>query len=221
MTNKMSIDYETVVYNYGNLDGRSPGDIVTGFGDVTHYDRQLSPIAVGGSNGVVLGAGGLIQAAGGAIRSLTSGNVLGAIANASAVVNTVNDLTSSSRNSGIANTILNAGLREAVRNSPLIRNAQFNVPIAASSPSFVGRAAQATTGVLFKPPTVVSQGSVTSGDAAYQKTTPAGAPAPTTPTLENQINNPVGQQYTGQNLTGPFARGLAADTPFNPQTTGG
>ena len=221
MTNKMSIDYETVVYNYGNLDGRSPGDIVTGFGDNTHYDRRLSPIAVGGSNGVVLGAGGLIQAAGGAVRSLTSGNVLGAIANASAVVNTVNDLTSSSRNSGIANTILNAGLREAVRNSPLIRNAQFNVPIAASSPSFVGRAAQATTGVLFQPPTVVSQGSVTSGDAAYQKTTPAGAPVPTTPTLENQINNPVGQQYTGQNLTGPFARGLAADTPFNPQNTGG
>lgn len=221
MTNKMSIDYETVVYNYGNLDGRSPGDIVTGFGDNAHYDRQPSPIAVGGSNGVVLGAGGLIQAAGGAIRSLTSGNVLGAIANASAVVNTVNDLTSSSRNSGIANTILNAGLRSAIQNSPINRNTLFNLPTAASSPSFIGTATAATIGVAFGPKTVTSQGSVTSDGATYQKTTPAGAPAPTTAGLENQVNPPVGQQFTGQNLTGPFARGLAADTPFNPQNSGG
>jgi hypothetical protein len=221
MTNRMSIDYETVVYNYGNLDGRSPGDIVTGFGDNATYDRQVSPIAVGGSNGVVLGQGGLIQAAGGAIRSLTSGDVLGAVANASAVVNTVNDLTSAGRNSGIANAILNAGLRSAIQNSPINRNTPSNIPTAASSPSFVGTASAATLGVAFGPKTVTSQGSVTSDGATYQATTPGGAPVPTTIGLENQVNVPVGQQFTGNSLTGPFARGLAADTPFNPQLTGG
>lgn len=221
MTNRMSIDYETVVYNYGSLDGRSPGDIVTGFGDNATYDRQLSPIAIGGSNGVILGQGGLIQAAGGAIRSLTSGNVVGAIANASAVVNTINDLTSAGRNSGIANTALKALLRSAVQTAPINRNTQFNVPIAAASPSFVGTASAATIGANLGPKTVTSQGSVTSDGVTYQKTTPEGAPAPTTIGLENQVNAPVGQQFIGKSLTGPFARGLAADTPFNPQNAGG
>jgi hypothetical protein len=224
MTNRMSIDYETVVYNYGNLDGRSPGDIVTGFGDNATYDRQVSPIAVGGSNGVVLGQGGLIQAAGGAIRSLTSGDVLGAIANASAVVNTVNDFTSPGKNSGIANKSAAAGLRN--QNSPGNRNGPAIFPMAASSPSFVGTAGAPTIGVLYKPPIVYSQGSVTSqasdtsDGAVYQATTPFGAPVPTTIGLENQVNAPVGQQFIGKSLIGPFARGLAADTPFNPQLTG-
>ena len=221
MTNRMTIDYETVVYNYGNMDGRTPGNIVTGFGDNSHYDREVSPIAVGGSNGVVLGAGGLIDAAGGAINSLTSGNLIGAIANASAVINTVNNVTDAARNGGIANTALNGLLRAAIQNTPLNRNALFNVPVAAATPSLIGGAAAATIGALFSPPPVVSQGSITSGDNTYQNTTPAGAPVPTTPTLENQVNTPVGQQYTGQNLTVPFARGLAANTPFNPQNTGG
>jgi len=221
MTNRMTIDYETVVYNYGNLDGRSPGNIVAGFGDNANYDRELSPIAVGGSNGVVLGQGGLIAAAGGAINSLTNGDVLGAIANASAVVNTVNDVTSAARNNGIANTALNALLRSAIQTTPLNRNAQFNIPTAASTPSLIGTAAAITIGALFRPPTVTSQSSVTSGNASYQKTTPAGAPAPTTVGLENQVNAPVGSQYAGQKLTVPFAKGLAANTPFNPQNTGG
>jgi hypothetical protein len=219
MTNRMTVDYETVVYNYGNLDGREPGNIVAGFGDNANYDRELSPIASAGSNGVVLGQGGLIQAAGGAIRSLTNGNILGAIANASAVVNTVNEVTSAARNNGVANTALNALLRSAIQSTPLNRNAQFNIPTAASTPSLIGTAAAITIGALFRPPTVTSQSSVTSGDASYQRTTPAGAPAPTTVGLENQVNAPVGSQYAGQNLTVPFARGLASDTPFNPQNT--
>lgn len=43
MTNNMTLDYETVVYNYGQLDGREPGDIVTGFGQTSDYDRTVSP----------------------------------------------------------------------------------------------------------------------------------------------------------------------------------
>jgi hypothetical protein len=220
MTNRMTIDYETVVYNYGNLDGRTPGNIVTGFGDPAHYDTQLSPIASGGSNGVVLGAGGLVDAAGGAISNLASGNLIGAVADASAVVNTVNDLTSAASNNGIANLALNTLLRGAIQNSPLNSNTNFNVPVAASTPSLLGLAAAATIGALTGPPVVTSQGSVTSADGtAYQNTTPAGAPVPTDPTLQNQVNNPVGQQYSGPNPPVPFTTGLGADTPFNPQNT--
>lgn len=43
MTNQMTLDYETVVYNYGKLDGREPSDIVTGFGLAYDYDRTPSP----------------------------------------------------------------------------------------------------------------------------------------------------------------------------------
>lgn len=50
MKNTMSLDYETVVYNEGDINGQKPGDIVTGFGDQSNYDRRLSPIANSGSN---------------------------------------------------------------------------------------------------------------------------------------------------------------------------
>lgn len=43
MTNQMTIDYETVVYNYGSMGGRDPSDIVTGFAMASNYDRTTSP----------------------------------------------------------------------------------------------------------------------------------------------------------------------------------
>ena len=61
MTNRMTLDYETVVYNYGAMDGRSPGNIVSGFGDPAHYDTLPSPIA-GQGQGTILGQGGLVDA---------------------------------------------------------------------------------------------------------------------------------------------------------------
>ena len=78
MSNRMTVDYETVVYNYGNMDGKSPGDIVTGFGDPATYDTELSPISNPGSNEYALGQGGLVQASGGSINSPTRGNPLAA-----------------------------------------------------------------------------------------------------------------------------------------------
>lgn len=38
MNNTMTIDYETVVYNYGQLQGKNPSDVITGFGLVGSYD---------------------------------------------------------------------------------------------------------------------------------------------------------------------------------------
>ena len=73
MANTMTIDYETVKYAEGALDGRSPSNIVTGFGLETNYDRTPSPVNRPGSNASILGQGGLVDAAGGFINDLSSG----------------------------------------------------------------------------------------------------------------------------------------------------
>ena len=88
MANTMTIDYETVKYAEGALDGRSPSNIVTGFGLETNYDKTPSPINRPGSNASILGQGGLVDAAGGFINDLSSGNILGAIRTAGTSYNT-------------------------------------------------------------------------------------------------------------------------------------
>jgi len=88
MANTMTIDYETVKYAEGALDGKSPSNIVTGFGLDTNYDKTPSPINRPGSNSSILGKGGLVDAAGGFIEDLSSGNILGAIRTAGTTYNT-------------------------------------------------------------------------------------------------------------------------------------
>jgi hypothetical protein len=41
MENQMPLDYETVIYNEGAMDGQDPSNIVTGFGNEGSYDRVL------------------------------------------------------------------------------------------------------------------------------------------------------------------------------------
>lgn len=67
---KMDIAYETVVYNEGGMDGRTPDNIVQGFGLDAFYDRRLSPITPAGNNGQVSGPSGYEDARGGFIKSL-------------------------------------------------------------------------------------------------------------------------------------------------------
>lgn len=88
MANTMTIDYETVKYAEGAIDGKAPSNIVTGFGVETTYDRTPSPITRLGANGTILGQGGLIDAAGGFINDLSNGNLLGAIRTAGTAYNT-------------------------------------------------------------------------------------------------------------------------------------
>lgn len=145
MGNKMTIDYETVVYNYGALDGRNPGNIVSGFGDPAHYDTTVSPIA-GQGRGTILGQGGLIDAVGGALESGNANDLIGAISNTSAIYNTLNNITNVLNNKNIGNEILNGLYRIAQRNTPSTRNAPFNVPIASASPGPIGLAGSLTVG---------------------------------------------------------------------------
>jgi hypothetical protein len=150
MQNRMTIDYETVVYNAGELDGRNPEDIVTGFGDPANYDRSISPIAMPGANGTVLGRGGLIDAAGGAVRALQEGNILGAVLNAGAVYNGVKN-PNLIQNTGI---LLDTVIREALSNTPSNRNSIFSIPGINQTPGTAGLAGSPTVGARQQPQTI-------------------------------------------------------------------
>lgn len=88
MTNTMTIDYETVKYAEGAVDGKNPSNTIPGFGMNENYDRTLSPIARLGANQTILGQGGLVDSAGGALSDLANGNILGAIRTAGTSYNT-------------------------------------------------------------------------------------------------------------------------------------
>lgn len=151
MKNTMTIDYETVVYNEGAMDGREPGNIVTGFGDKATYDRTLSPIAKAGSNGTILGKGGLIDSVGGAVSGLKSGNgkdLLASIQTIGTTYNTFKNLDLKSVAKAEFNSMLNNALQD---NPDKTRNVQFTFPGAAASPSNTGTAGAPTTGAIENP----------------------------------------------------------------------
>jgi hypothetical protein len=153
MQNRMTVDYETVVYNYGNLDGRTPGDIVTQFGSETDYDRTPSPIMNPGANGTVLGQGGLVDAAGGAIKSLQNGDVLGAVNAASAVYNGIkNPNLIENAATELTNSFINS-----LSNNPTNRNAPFTLPGASQTPGLLGLAGSPTVGAISSPTIITDE----------------------------------------------------------------
>lgn len=196
MQNKMTIDYETVVYNYGKMDGRNPGNIVTGFGDVANYDRNVSPIAQSESNGLVLGQGGLVDAAGGALRSLENGDVVN-------VVKTVGSAYNTFKNTNLKNVVtaeLNAMLRNAVQNTPNTRNSSFNFPKAGASPGPIGTAAFPTIAAVRSKPPVIS--SIPTAGTQYNGADKAGNNPTSQPgsgnlPITNNYLSALGRSYSG------------------------
>jgi len=135
MEMQMNLDYETVVYNEGQLDGRTPSNIVTGFGLDANYDRTVSPIARPGSNGTILGQGGLVDGVGGTMSALAEGNILGAIQAAGTTYNTF-------KNAPIKNLVKSevvAGITNAVQQTPN-RNINVVTPIFGATPTSLGTA---------------------------------------------------------------------------------
>lgn len=155
MQNRMTLDYETVVYNEGALDGRSPEDIVTGFGDVANYDRTPSPNMSPGANGTILGRGGLVDAAGGAIRSLRSGNILGAAADALTAIDRLNNPNL------VENAAFDLGSMfvDAITNTPSNRNRNtlFSLPGASQTPGLSGLAGSPTIDSRRTPQPILSE----------------------------------------------------------------
>lgn len=149
MTNRMTIDYETVVYNYGNLDGREPSNIVSGFGDAAYYDRTLSPIASPGSNGLVTGQGGVTESAGGSVTNQTPANSQPADTYYAAYKNPDLEVNNST---GLDNMLI-----DSLINNPVNRNTIFNFPVAASTPGPLGLAGAPTMGTVRFPPYITSE----------------------------------------------------------------
>ena len=137
MENSMTIDYETVVYNQGALDGSKPSNILTDFGDQTYYDRTLSPISIPGSNATILGQNGLLDAAGGVIKSLETGQYAQAARIAGVAYNTY-------KNIDLVNVVqgeITKGLTNVLNstNNPT-RNTQWDIPVYGQTGTISGTA---------------------------------------------------------------------------------
>ncbi len=145
MKNTMTLDYETVVYNEGQLDGNKPTNLVPGFGDEATYDRRLSPIAVPGSNSTVLGQFGLVDSVGGAIKNagkdpLGSLRTIGATYNTFKNVNLKQSLKEELKNSFINN------LRQEPNQT---RNLSFSFDNPSSGPGSATAAGAPATGQVY------------------------------------------------------------------------
>lgn len=170
MSNTMTIDYETVKYAEGAIDGRAPSNIVTGFGLETNYDRTPSPINRLGSNGTILGQGGLVDAAGGFINDLSNGNILGAVRTAGTAYNTFKNKNLKQ----IATQDLNSMLYSATQQQlpGAVRDNKY-FPNYGSSPNNV---AGAPSSGLTQPAQISTTGTGTNAttSVAGRQTTPGG-----------------------------------------------
>ena len=146
MEHQMTVDYETVVYNEGAIDGKSPGNIVTGFGDEANYDRTLSPIARPGSQANILGQGGLVDGVGGAIKDVTDGNYLRAIQSAGTTYNTFKNTNPLN----IAKSEVVNGIINSVGGTPN-RNVTVATPIFGAIQSAIGTAGAKLAGAKSSP----------------------------------------------------------------------
>jgi len=116
MSNKMTIEYETVKYYSGAIGGSRPDTNVKGFADPAYYDNIRSSLARPGSTRSVLGQGGLLDAGVGIVEDLQSGGVagiIGAIQKGGTAVNTFKGVNLRS----VVNEEANIGLKGAIRNS--------------------------------------------------------------------------------------------------------
>ena len=151
MKNTMTLDYETVVYNEGSIDGRNPSAIVTGFGDQSTYDRTLSPIAKPGSNATILGQGGLVAAAGGVVGGLSTGSVggiIGAVQAAGTAYNTFKNVNLKTLIKTEATTLVRNALTQQPNST---RNLQFDFANPASGPGTAGAAGAPTIDAQSQP----------------------------------------------------------------------
>ena len=116
MSNKMTIEYETVKYYSGAIGGSRPDTNVKGFADPAHYDNIRSSLARPGSTRSVLGQGGLLDAGVGIVEDLQSGGVaglIGAVQKGGTAYNTFKGVNLRS----VVNEEANIGLKGAIRNS--------------------------------------------------------------------------------------------------------
>ena len=139
MENQMSIDYETVVYNEGAMDGQDPSNIVTGFGNGTNYDKRRSTITPEGANSVAPGPQGLVQTNGGAVTSSTGAIVGGKPGKSLITQSAAYDFLKNTKPLNVAPSETVAGL-SASAEQPTTRNTPFSIPGASQVTALLGKA---------------------------------------------------------------------------------
>ena len=154
MANTMTLEYETVVYNQGSIDGNTPDNIVTGFGNQANYDRKLSPISTPGSNSNILGNNGLVASAGGAMKQFSDGQILNGVRTAGAVYNGFKNLNLKQQ----LKTEITQGIQNALNNADnKTREKLFDIPVYGQTPSNQGTAGSPTVARQNPPPVGNSQ----------------------------------------------------------------
>lgn len=135
MENRMTVRYETVIYQEGETDGTIPDGVVDGFGLDAYYDRERSPITPKGGNKLAPGRDGLVNPQGGSQRN--TGNNAGTYAQRASQNNGTN--RSSTSNQKVTNPRLTArnnkildGTRGISNTAPSSRGL-FNIPSPGSS----------------------------------------------------------------------------------------
>lgn len=151
MTNQMTVDYETVKYSEGAIDGKNPGNTVPGFGDNANYDKTRSPIARLGSNQTILGQGGLVDALGGFTKDLNDGNLLSAALTAGTTYNTFKNTNLKQVAKGDINGILTQSIAQALPGT--VRSTTY-YPGYSVTPAGIASAGSPTPNVLAFPPII-------------------------------------------------------------------
>jgi len=90
LSSKMTVAYESVIYNYGRIKKGSSANAFT----ANYYDVTPSPLSIGGGGSKsLLGPGGVIAGAGDVLGDLESGNFIGAFLKGKQVVQNAQQLT--------------------------------------------------------------------------------------------------------------------------------
>lgn len=180
MKNTMTLNYETVLYNEGYIDGTAPDEIVQGFGTREFYDRQLSPLLKPGTNASVLGQGGLLDSLGGVFGGGSGfGGLLRSGINAGSLYYTFKDVNLKDL---LLREIEADFLLNSRQNPNPYRNTNFNFPrYGGQSPNPYSSAGAPTSGAATSLPTdqnprleVQVPGSPATVVYAYDEAPPAG-----------------------------------------------
>lgn len=187
MENTMTLEYETVKYYTGAVDGKNPSQVVPKFGEESHYDKRLSPLAAPGSNSSIMGQGGLVASAGGILEDLENGNILGAIRGTAGVAKSFPN----------AQTLINSVKGEALSagtgwlQGTANRNNLFNFPSQSTTPTSLVNDANAgivtgATNLLDRGSSFINGSSINGqnnpGSTNYQNQMPGATPSATAAT---------------------------------------
>jgi hypothetical protein len=130
MANTMTIDYETVKYYSGAIGRNAQGGTnIPGFGDSSHYDTTLSPIARPGANSTIFGQGGLLEAGFGIVNDLQSGTVGGLIGAAQTAMRVNQTVKGKNLQSILVNESKTVAQQEIIQALPGATRSVLNKPV--------------------------------------------------------------------------------------------